>query len=85
MHADEAIDYRPMTDKYDSSRGGLVDADRLMRVRQRLQAINAALDGYSDVARRRVARRVEQIAELAPYDLDAAEEALERLERGMER
>lgn len=57
-----------------------------MRVRERLQQISAALEtGYSDVARRRVARRVEHIAELAPEDLDAAEEALDRLERGMGR
>lgn len=72
-----------MTGASDSSRGGLVDADRLMRVRERLRRITAALESYSDVAARRVTRRVEHIAELAPYDLDAAEDALDRLERGM--
>ncbi|PSO48243.1 MAG: hypothetical protein BRC31_06605 [Actinobacteria bacterium QS_5_72_10] len=74
-----------MTGTSDSSRSGLVDADRLLGVRARLQQITAALADYSDVARRRVTRRVERIAELAPYDLDAAEAALDRLERGMRR
>lgn len=68
----------------DSSGRGLVDAERLMRVRERLRRINATVEnGYSEVARRRVARRVEHIAELAPDDLDAAEAALDRLERGL--
>lgn len=63
----------------------LVDADRLLRLRERLQAVGAALETYTDpVAWRRASLRVEHIAALAPRDLDAAEQALEGLERGME-
>lgn len=61
----------------------LVDVDRLMRLRARLRAISAALDDSDPVTRRRVTRRVEHIAALAPDDLDAAEDALDRLEQGM--
>lgn len=62
-----------------------VDADRLLRLRERLQAVGAALDNYTDpVAWRRASLRVEHIAALAPRDLDAAEQALDRLERGMQ-
>lgn len=62
----------------------LVDVDRLLRLRERLQAVGTALDAYTDrVAWRRASLRVEHIAALAPRDLDAAEQALERLERGM--
>lgn len=63
----------------------LVDADRLLRLRERLQAVGAALDTYTDpVAWRRASLRVEHIAAIAPRDLDAAEQALDRLERGMQ-
>lgn len=61
-----------------------VDVDRLLSLRARLEAVGAALDAYTDaVAWRRASLRVEHIAALAPRDLDAAEDALERLERGM--
>lgn len=64
---------------------GWVDAERLLRLRARLTAVSAALESYSDrVAWRRASLRVEHIAALAPHDLDAAEQALERLERGMQ-
>lgn len=75
-----------MTSPYEMRRETrLVDADRLLRLRERLQAVGAALETYTDpVAWRRASLRVEHIAALAPRDLDAAEQALDRLERGMQ-
>lgn len=62
-----------------------VDAERLLRLRERLQAVGAALEAYTDpVAWRRASLRVEHIAALAPRDIDAAEQALDGLERGMQ-
>lgn len=73
-----------MTSAFGTKGPGWVDANRLLSLRARLEAVGAALDGYTDpVAWRRASLRVEHIAALAPRDLDAAEDALERLERGM--
>lgn len=69
----------------EAGEAGWLDADRLLRLRARLEAVSAALEAYRDpVAWRRASLRVEHIAALAPRDLDAAEQALERLERGMQ-
>ena len=62
----------------------MVDADRFLRLRDRLHRVRTAVESCDDpVARRRVARRVEHIATIAPADLDSAEDALTRLERGL--
>lgn len=73
-----------MTSSFDLRETGLVDVERLLRLRERLEGVSEALEAYTDqVAWRRVSLRIEHIVALAPHDLEAAEDALDRLERGM--